>query len=198
MAQISLFEVAHAQHPTETLVDDVNGRIAYMPGVLPASRAAEWFEQLHRSVDWKAGRRLMYEREVEVPRLRAHFSDDDAELPAILREALALVRASAAAPFDSLGLNLYRDQHDSVAPHNDKLGDLVKGEPIALLSLGATREMIIREKVGDRRLLRLNLEAGSVLVMSWETQRHYDHGIHKQRTACGPRISVAFRVRGGA
>jgi alkylated DNA repair dioxygenase AlkB len=41
------------------------------------------------------------------------------------------------------------------------------------------------------------LEAGSLLVMSWTTQLHYDHGIPKQRVPVGPRISLAFRVRGG-
>jgi alkylated DNA repair dioxygenase AlkB len=42
------------------------------------------------------------------------------------------------------------------------------------------------------------MQAGSVLLMSWSTQLHYDHGIPKQRAAAGPRISVAFRVRGAA
>lgn len=138
----------------------------------------------------------MYEREVEVPRLRAHFQADDEDLPPALYEARAAVAAAVDAPFDSIGLNLYRDQHDSVAPHNDKLADLVRGQPIALLSLGATRRMTIRAKRPPRRLLQLDLAAGSLLLMSWETQLHYDHGIPKQRTPVGPRISLAFRVRG--
>jgi alkylated DNA repair dioxygenase AlkB len=137
----------------------------------------------------------MYEREVEVPRLRAHFSIDDPALPPPLKEALAAVCAAVPAPFDSIGLNLYRDEHDSVAPHNDKLADLTGGQPIALLSLGATRRMTIRAKLPPRRVLQLDLEAGSVLLMSYATQLHYDHGIPKQRVPAGPRISLAFRVR---
>jgi alkylated DNA repair dioxygenase AlkB len=43
--------------------------------------------------------------------------------------------------------------------------------------------------------MRVDLEAGSALLMSWETQRHYDHAIPKQREPVGPRISLAFRVR---
>jgi hypothetical protein len=34
------------------------------------------------------------------------------------------------------------------------------------------------------------------LLMSWTTQIHYDHAIPKQPTPAGPRISLAFRVRG--
>ena len=56
--------------------------------------------------------------------------------------------------------------------------------------------MTIRAKKPPRRMLQLELEAGSLLLMSWETQLHYDHGIPKQRAPVGPRISLAFRVRG--
>lgn len=85
----------------------------------------------------------MYKREVEVPRLRAHFNVDDPTLLPVLREALDRVRAPTGTDFDSISLNLHRDQYDSVAPHNDTLADLVRGQPIALLSLGATRRMTV-------------------------------------------------------
>jgi alkylated DNA repair dioxygenase AlkB len=45
-------------------------------------------------------------------------------------------------------------------------------------------------------VLHVDLEAGSLLLMSHATQYHYDHGIPKQREPVGPRISLAFRVRG--
>jgi alkylated DNA repair dioxygenase AlkB len=83
-----------------------------------------------------------------------------------------------------------------VAPHNDRLADLVPGHPIALLSLGATRRMTIRAKQPLRRVLQVDMESGGLLLMSWSTQLHYDHSIPKQREAVGPRISLAFRVRG--
>jgi alkylated DNA repair dioxygenase AlkB len=72
---------------------------------------------------------------------------------------------------------------------------LIAGQPIALLSLGATRRMTIRSKTTPRRILDLDLEPGSLLVMSYETQFHYDHGIPKTTAEVGPRISVAFRNR---
>lgn len=191
MAQPSLFTTG-----PEVLLDDASGRIVYTPDVISAGTAEAWFDFLQGNIAWKDGRRMMYDREVDVPRLRAHYSLADPDLPDVLREANAVVAAMVGAPFDSIGLNLYRDEHDSVAPHNDKLADLVRGEPIALLSLGATRRMTIRAKQPPRRVLHRDLEAGSLLVMSWETQRHYDHGIPKQRDPVGPRISLALRVRG--
>ena len=191
MAQLDLFGSGPQQ-----LLDDASGQIVLMPDLVTGDTARRWFEQLQGGVAWKSGSRRMYEREVDVPRLRAHFRSDDPALPIALREAQAIVTAAMDAPFDSIGLNLYRDQHDSVAPHNDKLADIVRGQPIALLSLGATRRMTIRAKQPPRRVLQLDLAAGSLLMMSWETQLHYDHAIPKQRTPVGPRISLAFRVRG--
>jgi alkylated DNA repair dioxygenase AlkB len=191
MAQLSLFGGG-----PQRLLDDASGVIELIPELVNRATAQAWFAQLQREVAWKGGRRLMYEREVDVPRLRAHFRLDAPDLPLALREARIAVATVVAAPFDSVGLNLYRDQHDSVAPHNDKLADLVRGQPIALLSLGATRRMTIRAKQPPRHVLNIELEAGSLLVMSWATQLHYDHAIPKQRTPLEPRISLAFRVRG--
>jgi len=192
MAQLSLFNSG-----AQVLLDDTSGRIVLIPDLVDRATAQTWFDQLHEGIAWKAGRRLMYEREVDVPRLRAHFHSDDPDLPAALREALAVVATAANTAFDSIGLNLYRDQRDSVAPHNDRLADIVRGQPIALLSLGATRRMSIRAKQPPHRRLQVDLEAGSLLLMSWTTQLHYDHAIPKQRMPVGPRISLAFRVRRG-
>jgi alkylated DNA repair dioxygenase AlkB len=79
--------------------------------------------------------------------------------------------------------------------HNDRLADLVEGRPIALLSLGTTRRMMIRSKAMPRRRFDFDLHPGSLLLMDWQSQHHYDHGIPKQTQPVAPRISVAFRTR---
>jgi alkylated DNA repair dioxygenase AlkB len=189
--QLPLFE------STETvLVDDATGRIVYSPRFVPASTAAAWFQELREGVSWAAQRRQMYDREVDVPRLTAYFrlGEDDA-LPGAIREAARRVVAATAVPFTSVGLNLYRDGRDSVAPHNDHLYEIAEGFPIALLSLGATRRMSIRAKQPPRRLLHVDLEPGSLLMMSYETQLHYTHGVPKTASPVGERISLAFRVK---
>lgn len=179
----------------QVLLDDATGRIEYRAGVTAAAQSADWFERLRTDIPWQAQRRQMYERELDVPRLTASYRLADPALPPLLAEAAALVARESGAAFNAVGLNLYRDASDSVAPHNDRLGDLVAGRPIALLSLGATRRMEIRAKQPPRRVLRLDLEAGSLLLMDYATQLHYDHGIPKEKSPVGPRISLAFRMR---
>ena len=178
----------------QRLLDDATGLIEYRPEVLPEALAGAWFEALQANIPWRHQSRVMYERELDVPRLTASYRLDDPSLPAPLGEAAALARGEFGCDFNSVGLNLYRDRNDSVAPHNDRLGDLVPGHPIVLLSLGATRRMRIQGKA-SRAKLELDLEPGSLLLMDYESQKHYDHGIPKQRAAVGPRISLAFRMR---
>jgi len=184
-----------AQGPL-VLLDDASGRIVYEENVIDAEEAARWHDALLDAPFWRQQRRMMYERALDVPRLTAHFSTTDAHLPWPLGMALDRVRERMGEPFNSIGLNLYRHEHDSVAMHNDKLSGLQKNHPIALLSLGATRRMHIRNKKhAIPRRMDLDLAPGSLLLMSWETQLHYDHGIPKVNHPVGPRISIAFRTR---
>ena len=192
MSQLPLFET------TDTvLADDHRGRIVYMPGVVDTATATAWFAELRGSVDWRTERRLMYDREVDVPRLMGHYRLDPPSSttpPAILDAARAVVERLGV-PFNSVGLNLYRDGRDSVAPHNDHLTELRRGFPIALLSLGAPRRMTVRAKAPPKRVLHVDLEAGSLFVMDYDTQLHYTHAIPKTDAPVGERISLAFRVK---
>ncbi len=192
MAQLTLFESSDW-----ILKDDERGRIAYTPRFIDAATAAVWFAELRVRVSWREMRREMYDREVNVPRLIGHYWLDPpgSDTPPAILAAAARVRTHLSVPFNAVGLNLYRDGRDSVAPHNDHLYELREGFPIALVSLGATRRMTIRAKAAPRRVFHVDLAAGSLLLMSYETQLHYTHGVPKTREPVGPRISLAFRVK---
>jgi alkylated DNA repair dioxygenase AlkB len=179
------------------LVDDDRGRITYVPGFIDAGTAREWCVEIRQGVEWHAQRRMMYEREVDVPRLVSHFRlDEPAEpVPPAIREAARRVTERLHEPFNSVGLNLYRDGRDSVAPHNDHLNEIRQGFSIALVSLGAARRMSIRAKAAPRRAMHVDLEPGSLFVMSYATQLHYTHAVPKTPDLVGERISLAFRVK---
>jgi alkylated DNA repair dioxygenase AlkB len=169
------------------------GVLTYFPNALAGSTASQWFALLHEHVAWQTETRQMYDRQVDVPRLFARFDLQGHNLPAPIAEAAHVVSSTVGHAFNSVGLNLYRDESDSVAWHNDRLHRLQADAPIAILSLGATRRMSIRTKRTPRRTLHVDLESGSVLLMSYQTQLHLDHSIPKQREKSGPRISLAFR-----
>lgn len=193
--QPSLFQSTSGGEGWRQLFDDPGGGVRYRPGVVEPVTADAWFESLREGIDWKAQRRMMYERIVDVPRLVASWWLADPALPVALDAARRAVRDMVDAPFNAVGLNLYRDGDDSVAPHGDKLHMLVPGHPVVLLSLGATRRMSIRPNAPPRRALQVELESGSLLVMSYCSQLTHQHAVPKTRRQVGPRISLAFRVR---
>jgi len=180
------------------LLDNEWGRITLYPDQMPRDECDRWFACLLREIPWETERRPMYDKVVDVPRLFSRVSLDDANVHPIVAAAAQRIGEVTGAAFDSVGLNLYRNEHDSVAWHNDKLHRLQPGAPIAILSLGETRALAIRTKRAPRKSMRIDLAPGSVLLMSFETQLHLDHAILKERRACGPRISLAFRKRGAA
>ncbi|RKF50233.1 alpha-ketoglutarate-dependent dioxygenase AlkB [Paraburkholderia fungorum] len=180
-----------------TLVNDKEGGIRYLPDPIPAITAQQWLEQSLENIGWMSQQRMMYDREVAVPRLLATFAREAEDLPAPLGEAFEAVRALLGAPFNRVGLNLYRDGNDSVALHGDKTEKLVPGQPIAIVSLGASRRMSIRPKAGPGRMVHVELEPGSCIVMSYASQFTHEHGIPKLAAVTGPRISLAFRCYAG-
>jgi len=192
MAQLTLFDSGE-----RLLADDERGRITYIPEFVDTPTAAAWFTELRAGVDWRSERRMMYDREVDVPRLMGHYRLDPPapSTPPVIRDAAARLVEQLQVPFNSVGLNLYRDGRDSVAPHNDHLNELREGYPIALLSLGTTRRMTVRAKEKPPRVIHVDLEPGSLFVMDYATQIHYTHAIPKTTEAVGERISLAFRVK---
>lgn len=97
--------------------------------------------------------------------------------------------------FNSVLLNYYRDQHDSMGFHSDDESALGPEPAIASFSVGATRTFILKHK----RLpltVKLALNDGCLLLMSGPTQANWRHGINKQRAPCGPRINLTFRQIG--
>ncbi|KAA0105093.1 alpha-ketoglutarate-dependent dioxygenase AlkB [Mycolicibacterium sp. P1-5] len=158
------------------------------------------FETLLADVAWRAERRQMYDRVLDVPRL-VSFHDlttEPAPHPAItrLRRRLNDIYAGELGePFTSAGLCLYRDGADSVAWHGDTIGrSSTEDTMVAIVSLGATRVFALRPRGGGQSL-RLPQRHGDLLVMGGSCQRTWEHAVPKTTAPKGPRISIQFRPR---
>ncbi|WP_027343307.1 alpha-ketoglutarate-dependent dioxygenase AlkB [Hamadaea tsunoensis] len=167
--------------------------------------ADELFLRLERDVPWRAERRQMYERVVDVPRLLCFYDEGQALPDPSLDEAKALLDAYYAAelgePFRTAGLCLYRDGKDSVAWHGDTVGRGGTDDTmVAILSVGDPRALALRPRPelarGGGETLRYELGHGDLIVMGGSCQRTWEHAIPKTARPAGPRISIQFRVRG--
>jgi alkylated DNA repair dioxygenase AlkB len=97
--------------------------------------------------------------------------------------------------FNSVLLNYYRDQNDSMGMHSDDEKELGPRPTIASISLGAERSFLLKSKIDpDAKLVKLPLASGSLLLMRGDTQTNYKHGIGKESRPLGPRVNLTFRV----
>ena len=162
--------------------------------------AADLFARLLETVPWRAERRRMYDRMVDVPRLVSFYGERDRLPDRILELALEALNAQYAAelgePLCTAGLCLYRHGRDSVAWHGDRLGRAAREDTVvAIVSLGAPRSFLLRP-AGGGPALRYELGRGDLLVMGGSCQRTFEHAVPKTARPAGARISVQFRAHG--
>jgi alkylated DNA repair dioxygenase AlkB len=172
--------------------------VDHLPGWLTGSAIV--YATLEADVAWRAERRQMYDRVVDVPRLVAWFGEGE-PLP---HPALGDARAALSAHYRSelgedlvtAGLCFYRDGDDSVAWHGDTIGRGRDQDTIvAIVSLGTARPLLLRPRGGGAGH-RFVLGHGDLLVMGGSCQRTWEHAVPKSRAVPGGRISVQFRVAG--
>ena len=168
------------------------------PGWL--TQAADLFARLVDDVPWRAERREMYDRVVDVPRLLCFYGEEDVLPDPVLEQCRAQLsahyRRELGEPFVTAGLCLYRDGRDSVAWHGDTTGRGSKEDTmVAIVSLGSPRALMLRPR-GGGPARRYELGHGDLIVMGGSCQRTWEHAVPKTAKPVGPRISVQFRPRG--
>ena len=142
-------------------------------------------------VDWKQGRRHMYDRVLDDPRLSRWYAAGDALPHPALETIRRALEAQLDVPLATIGLNYYRDGNDSVAWHADReLRDLINTR-IAIVTLGARRPFLIRP-TGGGHSYDVKPGSGDLLVMGGACQMRWQHSVPKIKRA-GPRISCTFR-----
>jgi alkylated DNA repair dioxygenase AlkB len=162
--------------------------------------ADDLLNELLATVPWRAERRQMYDRVLDVPRL-VSFHDlavEDPPHPRLsrLRRRLNDIYAGELGePFTTVGLCCYRDGSDSVAWHGDTIGrSSTQDTMVAIVSLGATRTFALRPRGGGPSL-RLPQAHGDLLVMGGSCQRTWEHSVPKTSACNGARVSIQFRPR---
>jgi alkylated DNA repair dioxygenase AlkB len=163
-------------------------------------------QQLLAEVPWVEQEIVVWGKRHLQPRLMAWYGDERAcytysgiqldPLPwtALLAAIKTRVERVSGAQFNSVLLNYYRDQRDSMGFHSDDEAELGRHPVIASLSLGEERTFVMKHK-RDKGLapVRLLLASGSLLVMKGNTQENWRHGLNKLQRNCGPRVNLTFR-----
>ena len=151
---------------------------------------------------WRAHAITLWGKPMLQPRLTAWYGDanytysgltmEALPFPPLLQEIRLAVEAASGQRFNSVLLNYYRNERDSMGMHSDDEAELGPAPVIASVSFGATRTFILRHK-REKRSVKLDLPDGSMLLMAGQTQANWQHGINKSVRPIGPRINLTFR-----
>jgi len=100
--------------------------------------------------------------------------------------------AKTGAQFNAVFVNLYRDGADGVGWHADNEPCNGPEPTIASLSFGATRRFDLRHRE-SKETVSVQLDAGSLLVMSGLSQRAWVHQVPRSKRIKEPRVNLTFR-----
>lgn len=196
-----LFDTPHDLEPLA--VPDADLR--FMHGFYPPDECARIFAALLEKTPWRQERIKVWGTVHDQPRLTSWHGDVGTGYTySGLTHATCLwtplltrlrqdIEAATGHRYNSVLLNLYRNEHDSVGWHSDNERELGEMPVIASLSLGETRTFRLRHRERGHAPLSINLTNGSLLLMAGATQRNWQHAIPKERCGKGSRINLTFR-----
>jgi len=152
-------------------------------------------DALIERVEWHQGRRRMYERVLDDPRLSRWYTRGDVMPHPALDVIGAHLDARVGVPLSGPACNYYRDGMDSVAWHADReLRDCAQTR-VAIVTLGARRPFLVRPKGGGASR-DLAPASGDLVIMGGACQMRWEHAVPKTKRS-GPRISCSWRSTNG-
>ena len=193
------------RHPFETL-DMPDAEVLFFPVLFDAAESDHFLGQLTQHIAWEEQDIKIFGKMVPVPRLVAWYGDtgksysysgvtmQPLDWTDDLLQIKQRVEAIAELPFNSVLLNLYRNENDSVGWHSDDERELGINPVIASVSFGAERQFQFKHKLRTDLRQSITLTSGSLLLMRGATQHHWKHRIPKSNIPCSQRINLTFRT----
>lgn len=93
-------------------------------------------------------------------------------------------------------VNYYPDGRSTMGFHRDDTAGLAPSTGVAIVSLGATRTLVFRQREFPDQTVTFPLANGSLLYMPPAVQDTWQHGLPKEPHVPGGRISLTFRQVG--
>jgi len=198
---MDLFEDAAASTLSAIPIED--GQLAFQQRLLLDLSPQQVYCRLRDETDWRAEQIQVWGKLHWQPRLSAWHGEaryrysgktfDPQPFTPLQLHIKQAVEQATGCRFNSVLLNYYRDERDSMGFHADDERELGPEPAIASVSFGAPRTFILKHRTRPQTI-KLALGDGCLLLMAGTLQQHWTHGINKERAARGPRHNLTFRL----
>ena len=180
-----------------------DGELFFLPQLTLPLANDEILQRLLAEIAWREESIFIWGKLQKQPRLSAWYGDASYTysgrtfhpLPftPLLLEIKSAVELVTGRRFNSVLLNQYRNERDSMGFHSDDEAELGPEPAIASVTFGAARTFILKHKTLPKTV-KLDLTDGSLLLMAGTLQRHWRHGINKESKPRDLRINLTFRL----
>ena len=179
--------------------------IDYVKDYFNEEESLYFLKTLKDKIKWKQDYIKFFGKSHPLPRLTAWYGDRNKTytysgipmtpdpLNTELLEIKKRVDQYAKINFNSVLLNFYRSGNDSVSWHSDDEKELGDQPIIGSVSFGGMRKFRLRNKKNKKLIHNIELENGSLLIMSELTQQYWEHEIPKTKKRVAERINLTFR-----
>ena len=177
-------------HDSNLLPKD--GSLEYLYPFFTEAESQHYFISLLENISWVQDEMAIYDKVHPLPRLIAWYGETEEWLPELLQMKQRLEEHTQLS-FNTVLLNLYRNERDHVSWHSDKFKHPDDVKNIVSISLGETRKFQVKHKF-DKSLspISINLMSGSLVIMK-EMQNKWLHRIALTTKPKGARINLTFR-----
>lgn len=212
---------------------EITAKIIEYPNLISRDHCHTLRETLIKEIVWEQCSIQIAGKKIPVPRLQCWMGDRQSQysysgmrlspLPwhSDVSHIKQLIEQRTGHRYNSVLLNYYRDEYDSVAWHADDEIELGPKPVIASFSLGNERMFELKPKPpvaiprkryrndacdkdlnqnssvnnsrGNKLKFKLPLQDGQLIVMEAGLQEQWLHQVPKSREKCGARINLTFR-----
>ena len=146
----------------------------------------------------------IFGKEHPIPRLQAWYADDGCDIvyshllvkalpwPYYLNRLLHQLNEDFKQEFNGALVNKYQDGQHSMGWHSDNEPEIIIGSDIASISLGVTRDFIIKHK-NTKQKYSFSLANGDLLIMHYPMQQEWMHCVPKRQKVVDARFNFTFR-----
>lgn len=182
-----------------------DGEVYYYGAIMPTSKAQEYYNYLFNNIQWENDKAVIFGKTITTKRKVAWYATNPfsytyskitkTALPWTkeLLELKKIVEEKTGETFNSCLLNLYHSGEEGMAWHSDGEKDLKENGAIGSLSFGAERKFSFKHKENKQKI-DINLDKGSLLVMTGTTQKNWLHRLPPTKKVSTPRINLTFRT----
>ncbi len=146
----------------------------------------------------------VYGKEHIIPRSQVWFGDNGCDYcysglrvvplpwPKYAQKLKHKIMRELGGEYNSLLVNRYQNGHEYMGWHSDDEPELETHADIVSVTLGATRDFLLRHKESGQQH-RVALADGDLLIMHAPMQQSWQHGLPKRLKVEQPRLNFTFR-----